>query len=234
MPFYQPKILNLPIWFLLGLFWVNLIYYTIDKWCDNIVLKYIAVVACGLCGYTLHRYDIYLPLFAASAFSAVPFFFTGVLMRKLPILYRTVKDKYFYAVCLPLFTGAIIYCVCYQTPFIDFSLNQYNGNLLAIYVIAISMVTGLLMVCKLVRWLPMISYFGRYSIMTLGFHSIFKQYAYLPLYWTSGILPTTVQNFTITLLLCWIAIPIMRRWLPKLTAQSDLIKRPSQPVSANM
>ena len=72
--------------------------------------------------------------------------------------------------------------------------------------------------------LPLISYWGRYSIMVLCSHNLVL-YVMCPLlkrYLSGGAL--LFVSFAVAMLACHLLIPLMRRFLPHVTAQKDLIK----------
>ncbi len=236
-PIFAPQVVNYPIWFLLCLFLVNIIYFTIQKYFTNWTTKSIVVMLFGLAGYMLAYYNIYIPFFLGSAFSALPYFYVGVLLKTTPILYKTSNDKIYFGVIMIIMLIAVAYCCIYGTPTLLFRSNRYTGNLLGIYLISISLVLGLLLLCKIVGWLPIVSYFGRYSIIVLGLHGLYLEFATVPLSYFTGHEFTAIENFVITLLLCWLSIPIFKKYFPSLTAQKDLLSLPgkyAQPVNARL
>lgn len=176
-PFIESNIVNYPIWFLICLFWTNLVYRIISVEIKNTCIKSAVIFCVGITGYLLYSKDIYLPLFFASACSAMPFFYIGSMMRKLPIIYRNESDN-IYMISIIIMICAVIYCVYMGTPFIEFRTNVYSGSIIEIYVVSVTMVVGLLMLCKAVRWLPVISYIGRYSIIVLGLHALYIHPSY--------------------------------------------------------
>ena len=210
---------NASIWFLICLFWVNLLYCIISISVRYLWLRALIVFLLGGTGYFLHLHQVYLPLFFASSLTALPFFFAGLLLRKFPLLYAGQYDR-----LGPLLGGLIIIlivccCICCGTPWIDFRANFYHGNPLIIFPLSVSFVVGLLLVCKGIGWLPIVSYMGRYSIMVLGLHLFFLWFGYL----------TYVSPFVIFLLssfFSWLLIPVCRAYLPHVTAQADWVRLP--------
>lgn len=98
-------------------------------------------------------------------------------MRKLPILYRNKFDRYNLFFSIVLILPIVVYCIYNgTTPHVDFFANKYYGNPFVIYVVSISLVVGLLLLCKAIKWIPIVAYFGRYSIIVLGFHYLFLLY----------------------------------------------------------
>lgn len=223
-PFIKPDIINLPIWFLICLFWVNILYYIISRNIKQSWLKLLLISILGIVGMLLNYKSIYLPLFMSSAFSAIPFFVVGIFLRKMPILYKTSRDHYILLTCTVFLIAAIVYCVMQGTPYIDFRSNDYNGNIIEIYLVSIVLVISLLLICKAISWLPIISYFGKYSVIILCTHVIFQDFVYLPLYLCLGRPVTSEETIFVTWVLCWITIPFFKKLLPYVTAQKDFIK----------
>ncbi|MDE7387725.1 MAG: acyltransferase [Muribaculaceae bacterium] len=221
-PFYAPTIANYPIWFLICLFWVNLLYCVISITITNAFVRGFMVFIVGLVGYFLNVHDVYIPLFIASVCSALPFFYIGTLLRKVPIFYDSHKDIRNMAMGVTLIGIVIIYCLFYGTPYIQFRVNHYHGNAIASYIVSLSMVFGLFLVCKYIVWLPIVSYLGRYSIIVLCLHAIFLEYG------SKFFSCSALELLLLTLFLCWISIPLCRHFIPFFTAQTDLIKMPKR------
>ncbi len=225
-PFVEPTLQNEPIWFLICLFWVNIFYYFMQKGIANSIGRLVLCVSCGLIGFVLDYYSVYLPLFLGPAFSATPFFFVGVMLRKFPVLYRTAHDKAILVSAIMLLIALIAYCLMDYTPLIIFKDNRYTGNYPEVIIVSVLMVICFLILCKTVRWLPVISYFGRYSIIVLGVHSLFLGYAYLPVHLLTGHVFSQPELLGLALLLSWISIPFLKKYFKKFCAQDDLIVLP--------
>ena len=125
-PLGEPHILNEPIWFLIALFWVNLMYCAISLNVTSAVWQTVIVGLIGLAGYCVSTADLYLPLFFSSALSAMPFFYIGILLRKTPLLYHTRHDGLIHAIVLPLAAVVVIYCCLVDTPYISFISNSHT------------------------------------------------------------------------------------------------------------
>lgn len=222
-PFIEPDIINIPIWFLICLFWVNILFYVVNKNIKRNWQQYLIVFLLGLIGMLLGQNRVYLPLFMSSAFSATPFFFVGIFLRKLPILYKTPHDNQILLTCSVFLIATIVYCVLQGTPYIEFRSNEYNGNILEIYLVSIILVVSLLLLCKAITWLPVVSYLGRYSVIILCCHIIYKDFVYFPLYLCLWRPVTAHETIVATWILCWVTIPVLKGVLPYVTAQKDLV-----------
>ena len=110
-----------------------------------------------------------------------------------------------------------------------FYLNTYNAPLPLVYLCGLMGTLAILMLSRVIRWLPVISYIGRYSIIVLCTHmaivkAVMAALCNLPLGLDNvGIVPSlVVLTLTIvcSVLCCW----LLSRYLPWFTAQKDLIK----------
>ena len=106
----------------------------------------------------------------------------------------------------------------------DFTLSLHD-NLLeggSTYFLSLTSVMSLLFACKAVGRLPFVSYFGRYSMIPLCVHHMI----YRPVSVVLGRFDASVPWLValITVLLCWAAIPLCRRFIPWFVAQKDLIR----------
>ncbi len=221
-PFVEPTLTNEPIWFLICLFWVNLFYYFMHRKDNNIGLMVICI-GLGIVGYLLDYYSIYLPLFLGPAFSSTPFFFVGVMLSKTPLLYKNHHEKVIFVTAVIVLIAVITYCITVDIPLIVFKDNRYVGNYPEIIIVSVLMVICFLILCKAVKWLPIISYFGRYSIIVLGVHNLFLGYAYLPFHWMTGHVVSKLELLVLTLLLTWLSIPIFKKYFRKFCGQDNLI-----------
>ena len=222
----EMKSSNTPVWFLICLFWANLLYCAISINIKRMWARALIVILLGGAGYMLSLHKIYLPLFFASSLTALPFFFAGLLLRKLPLLYPGHHDRLgplLGAVVLVLIMGL---CACFYTPYIEFRMNFYKGSPLIIFPLSVMLVVGLLLVCKGIGWLPVVSYMGRYSIMVLGLHVIFILYVYLPYYVLTGSILHPFVRFLLSSFFSWLLIPVCRAYLPHVTAQADWVRLP--------
>ena len=79
---YENIYCNGVVWFLIALFWVNVICYPLMKYLHGIGLI-LCVILCGLLGVSdmLH-----LPYFIDTALSAVPFFYAGFAIKRAGLL----------------------------------------------------------------------------------------------------------------------------------------------------
>ena len=225
---------NIPIWFLWCLFLVNLAFYG----CHALVYRKghghgktenlrtsILCLLLGLAGFTCQYFKFDLHAFLDETLAAMPFFCTGFLLRKqsrfLQNDSRASGRQIAETILLVLLLAAYTYGMTAFKP----------GNyLLALWVKYTCGICGTLMViliAKVLKKLPLVSYFGHYSIMILCTHTLIIQIVVTFLQKT---LPELANNLWIilpaTLFPYLVLIPLMKRIIPWFTAQKDLIRVP--------
>ena len=161
-----------------------------------------------------------------TALTAMPFFCAGYMFKShTEILYPNRWDKYLF--------GIVIVCAAYTIWLakpVSYFDNRYDSNLWITYTCGLSGVLCVLFIAKMIGYLPLVSYFGRYSIMILVTHMPILQRLhpyFMELEWPLWI--RIAACTTITMLTYLLLIPIMKRWLPYVTAQKDLIPINSKP-----
>lgn len=219
--FTQRQWFNGPIWFLLALFWANIMMCQIHITFKSEWLRAVAVMAIGGIGAALGLMKVFLPCNIDSAMSAMPFLYFGYLLRKTPLLYPNKYDRYNVLWIALLYGIACFVDVKFGNPHIGFHYNNVVGNYLLILTLTLSSVLTVLLLCKMVKHIPVVSYFGRYSIVSLcTHHMIYRPLKMVLIHF--GIM----NNWTIaiaTLSVCLILIPIFTKYLPWFTAQKDLL-----------
>lgn len=219
-------IFNMPIWFLLCLFEINVIFYLV-QWIATVfparfrTAFVVAVsVLIGLVGMALGYHNYAIPLFVDTALSALPLFVFGWwLNRRTTFLRQPVR--------LSIDVPVIVVCALIVGLFAVPMYWQYNSFTLETMKVAhLCGIAGTVMtltVARIVKRLPLVSYWGRYSIMILCTHYPIKMlltYAFRNTLQGAALVLTV---FLLTLAICHFLIPVMKRFLPHVTAQKDLI-----------
>ena len=219
---------NNPIWFLWCLFTINIFFYL----CVIIVKKIfvssvwqasLLAIVCftiGMINSLFIASHINLLGFVDSAMAALPFFSVGYIFNKFTDVLRPNSwDKY-----LP-----ILIIVCFAMTFIFGGRCSYMHNIFWINPIAqyLCGITGTLFVIfssKMIRDLPFISYWGRYSIMILVTHGLVLQIV-VPIFRKAHLsVPiTTIILLVVVMFSYQLLIPLMKKYLPYVTAQKDVI-----------
>lgn len=221
--FNNRQFFNGPIWFLLCLFWCNILFCTISLYIHKDTLRILVVCCLGALGWYMGNVlHIFVPLFIDVAFTALPFFAFGYYLKKTKILYPNKYDKCNFVFALIFW--AIAFALTKTTHFrLSFHYNGLEGW--STYIISTTSVLSILFLCKIIKRIPLVSYMGRYSIILLCTHHmiyrpvrvILEQIGYNNTY-----LFVTVA--VITLLLSTAFIPFCIKYIPWFTAQKDLIK----------
>lgn len=221
---------NVPIWFLWCLFVMNLMFYVIYLLSKRItcssqnLLGLSVSLMCffvGVVGYTIVDNDINLPAFIDSAMVALPFFGLGFVLNKhTSVLVKNKYDKF--NVIIVLVSIAILYLL--TTGNINYRTNTYNVNIVQLYLVGFFGSLSVLFLSKIIHKLPLISYWGRYSIIILVTHDYVMQ---IGIYLAKRLLGTTTISLVFALALTMFAyiaiIPFMRKFFGYVTAQKDII-----------
>lgn len=220
---------NSPIWFLLCLFEMNVLFYfcllIADYWKSHqyMVLIGLAIII-GYIGLFLSLLKINLPMFIDSSMTLLPFFACGYFMNKnINLLQPNKSDKY---------TGLIIilsFVLVYFLPVgAGFKTNHFGTiSFLTLYPCGFLGTMGVIYCAKYFKTLPLISYWGRYSIMILVTHRmVYQLYHPILMYFMGGanVWLIVFVNLLCTMLSYQLLIPLMKKILPYVTAQKDLIK----------
>lgn len=156
------------------------------------------------------------------ALTALPFFCFGYILRAHTTILQPNKfDKYLWIGIVGCF--AYVYFVAKPVDFVD---NQFGKNtFFPLYTCGIIGTLFILFLSKKLGHLPLISYWGRYSIIILCLHNPVIQVTMLffnriPL--TEGWLKIGLVLATVMVSFLGI-IPLMKRYFAKVTAQQPLL-----------
>jgi len=217
---------SVPIWFLLCLFWMGLIFYGIyclsNKFKHNLLALIIFSLLTGAIGILLGTFEIELPANLDTAMTNIPHYMAGyVIFRKTKLFYPNKFDKYIF-----LFIPLAIAIDAILLPQSDVFNNHFAHNAwITLYPCGIIGVLAIVLLAKKVQKLPILSYFGRYSIIILVTHfTIIEIMKFLLGHFPISINVQFVINFAITLSSYFLVIPFARKFLPYVTAQKDVLK----------
>ena len=229
--FFNDSFFNIPLWFLLCLFEMNMLSYLLVKLGNKLKGGIIAgMIFCAFIGFYCARNNVSNPLFLLTSFTCIPFFFLGYFLKRtnllLPSTHHTIEIL---TAAVFVLIACIIAFTCDTPPRIQYFRNTIvSGNFLQIYICSTLLVCGLLLICKQIGRLPIISYFGRYSIIILCTHLLISPISGTIIMKLSelGYLSESYcpyLNLLVVLSSMFAIIPFARRFLPYFVAQKDLI-----------
>lgn len=203
------------LWFLLALFMVNIIFYILHQHLKRFL--YLSVLLLSIAGYLLMSNKTGQILYLDVALVALPYFALGFFVRKSNLLAPSKYDKYGPIVMIPS-----IFFIYYFSKDINF-LYRIVPDYLSLYLIPFVAILSLFWCCKNLGYVPVICYYGRYSIVILGTHQILISYIWFALLGIFGIHYLTLSITTyVTLMIAELfVIPVMITHFPRFTAQSD-------------
>jgi len=221
--FIKNNFFNIALWFLLSLYIMNIIFYFVHHYLKKEWLRAIVILLFAVAGRILYIRSIQLPMFLSPTFTAFPFFYLGYLLKKTPLPYKNKYDKWNIPAALVMVGIAFLL----PTVSVEIRTNTIDGNIFLFYAIATLMVTALLLICKTMVRLPILSYLGKYSIILLGSHLLVRD----PFFFLYGIVfnlgtfsPLTAWlSFGSVVASMYLIIPFAKKCLPRLTAQKDFI-----------
>ena len=207
---------NSPIWFLLSLFEVNILFFLLHGWIKSKkwLLAVCFLIGCAMvCAWTVtERWPYYLDRSLAS----LPFFAVGyavkgwILQAKEPFRRRTG-----WLLCLGCF--AFIYgCAIFPKEVRDIFLVHYAAGFAGIAL--------LMILCRMWKYVPLISYLGRYSLIVLGFHTFLVAPLRFVFSFAGELGQYLLTYLAIALLMRYVIIPLSIRFFPYFTAQKELIR----------
>ena len=218
---------NFPIWFLLCLWELNLFFYIIyliaEKFENyNTIVMSILSGLIGFVGYYLGSIKLNIYMFVDTAMSALPFFYIGFITRKHTTFLQPNKlDKFNIPIAFALFLFSFIFA-----RHVDYSTNTFGDvPFLTVYGCGLTGVFSIIFFSKAIKNIPYISYIGRYSIMLLCTHFIIVTYlnVFLKKFISSDWTIMSI-NLVVSISLYSIIIPFMKKYMPYVTAQKDIIK----------
>lgn len=239
--FYYEESNHMPnaIWFLLCLFDLNLIFYAVFAICKRLIaiLKteknttnyfissiIILSLLLGSTGYYLGINYINLNMYADSALTVVPFFCFGFLLRKYTnVLYPNRYDKYNYLFILFSF---ILIRLLYRE--LSYKSNEFLISIFSLYLTGMLGSVSILFIAKYIKRMPIVSYIGRYSIITLCTHQpiivIMNVFFKILDVNISSIVQLIISFIVIVILEVYVIVPFMIKFMPHVTAQKDILK----------
>ncbi len=220
------------MWFLICLYFVNLflnVIFILSK--GNIIYISLFSFLCGVLGYILNYYNIYLYIWIDTALTALPFFLFGFLIRRFSLILNenfTQRDKVIFWVSSAVLVMVYVCNKLMGGEIIIYARNEFSINISLLYLGGITGTMSILMIAKKFRCLPIISYIGRYSVIVLLTH-LPLLFVIRNLLYKIGIQQSDqlFLNIFIFIFIVLLSLPIVKvciRFLPYFFAQKDLWK----------
>lgn len=227
MAFYSNELFpNIPIWFLLCLFEMNILFFIFKELATR-TKRYFHLTLFAVCmltgalGIYCSYHQINLYAYLDTACTAIPFFYFGYMLRQqTQLLYPNKYDKY--SILFVILSFIFIYK---YSGHIDLRINELRDvSFYMLYPCGILGVISILLIAKRINHIPFISYIGRYSIIILVTHQLVYQAFNLLIPQNLPKQIIVASNLLLTLLSYFLIIPFCKKYLPYVTAQKDLIK----------
>ena len=208
-----------PMWFLLSLFEVNIIYYVLQRYLNQL-WQTVIVVMLATIGYTLAIYGKVLPLQLDTAFIGLPYFILGSFIKRHNLLRPSRYDKWGLIVLIP-----VLFAIYFISGKIDIHYQKLPDPFRLYLVPAIAILT-LFFACKNMRYVPVtIRYFGRYSLIILGTHGVLAKNMHSIFVSRLGDTPlTSFIAFLGLMAIEAVLIVICVKFFPWFTAQKEFFK----------
>ncbi len=227
--FFRNEIFNIPIWFLLCLFWSNILFACVHSLFKKWYLQLFCVVLMANVGYIMNFYNVSNLLYIGSSLSCMPFYYLGYVLKRTSLLYSHANKKFERFLFGMSLIGAMLFAFLPNTfqHFEFYSNRLIQGNMLGVYGISIIYIVFILLLCKMIGRLPYISWLGRYSIVVLVTHLLVNNFVLRGVCWglklTENELWVQLLCFVINISAMAVVIPLVLRYLPYITAQKDLL-----------
>ncbi len=207
---------NSPIWFLLSLFEVNILFFLLHRWIRNWKWRLAVCFLMGCAMVTAWTVTERWPYYLDRSLASLPFFAVGYATKGWILQEKELfRRRTGWLLCLGCF--AFVYgCALFPKEVRDIFLVHYAAGFAGIAL--------LLIFCRLLERLPLISYLGRYSLIVLGFHTFFVAPLRFVFSFAGEIGQYVLTYVAIALLMRFVVIPFSIRFFPYFTAQKELIR----------
>ena len=209
-----------PIWFLLSLFWVNILFYALQRFIKPLWALLLVTVVLSVAGYVMAVNKIQLPLMMDTSLVALPYFVLGRGIHRMGLLQPSRWDKW------GLLALAIAFIPIYL--FSDFLNLHYQvlPQYWKLYLLPFLAILTFLWACKPLPRVPLLCHYGRYSLIILGTHPLFFLHTRFVLihYGFEPGVQLTLIVFAVTMLLELPMIWILKTCFPRFVAQKPFFK----------
>jgi len=203
-----------PLWFLLSLFWVNVLFYALQRCLHHRGLL-VATWVISLLGYGLGVAKVQLPLMLDTSLVALPYFVLGWEVKRQGGLQPHACDRW----------GIVVLIVVAMPIYVLSEFMNLHFQVLPpywkLYLLPFIAILALFWACKNLPYIPIFCHYGRYSLIILGTHPLLViavRFLFLRQGTTLGI-ATDLAIFAIVMAMEWPIIWLLKTYAPRLTAQ---------------
>lgn len=214
---------NPPIWFLIALFNCNVLFYFIHFLREkHLPAMFALTLLIGCTGFYLGKMNITIPFYIDIAMTALPFYVAGFWIRRYNFfLFPSHRfDKF-----IPASVIVALIIMYFTATTLGMRTNNYSGNIFQVYIAAFAGIFMIMLLCKKVKKLKVVSYLGRYSIITLSIHGPLLHFIgpvaarYIHNGWLQAI-----ALLVLTMGISILSTPFFLKVIPQVVAQKDLLK----------
>ena len=218
--FLQRVLFNGPIWFVLSLFYVEVLYFLVRNFSTE-KLRFLIVVALSWGGYMLYKHAIIINPFLDGVFMALLFFYAGIIANKLKIENLLNNKPWWVETVIVIITYSIY---VYMDPFVVFRDNSFPSGYFTSVMGLLSIVFCLFVASHLfikrvelrLRFLP---WFGVNSLVVLCAHHLIYRPAEFCL--SVAGFHSSIIVLILTLVITAIIILFINRYFPLLAGRSQ-------------
>ena len=207
---------NGPIWFIITLFWCNIILYYLFKYISKTAIRLFTIILIGIVGWTTGKHEIFIPAFIDVAMTSLPFFALGYYIKNSGILQL---NRF---ICIII--GSLLLFLMNYIPYrISLHYNIIEG--FNSYAASIVIAFAILYLSAGIKKLPFVNYFGKNSLVPLCVHHmIYRPIAIILQGLNIEYMDNKYLVAIITLTISSICIPIFTKVAPHFVGQKDFIK----------
>lgn len=221
--FITNDIFNISLWFLLALYWENLIFYFLLVFVKNkkyIILPVFFITGCGL---IMNYFSIFNFLYIGSAMSCLPYFYGGYIINETII--SLDRNKAFKLFVYLLILCCILAFISVDPPRLVYYNNTIaSGNIFSIYLYGFLLVIAIILFCKSIGRIPFVTWLGENSLIILVSHLLFAPFIgtilmkLLPSVGIINIIHIRIICFIIVLSVMLGFVPLCIRFVPFICA----------------
>ena len=210
--FLQRQLFNGPIWFLLSLFEVELLYFFIFKYVKTEWGHLLTCFLFSLIGLYFAYIKLDVPLWIDTSLVALFFFSLGDLFCRYNVFEQKVFSRRNSVLWMLIFWAIYFLFPCH----VSMSINRYSSGIL-LYISGTSIVLAVLFFSKFVNKDFLVSWIGKNTLVILCTHHLI----YRPIKYFCD---TPVLVFIITMLIEYGIIVLFNKYCPYLNGRYQFIK----------